>query len=88
MYAISKLNDLASDPSYVAAVQAFLQRLIASGYASSNHQRELLQLARYGPDHPAVALRLRSVPNWADLTQGDLAEEWLALHRRVQATHD
>ena len=88
MYANSKLNDLASDPSYVAAVQAFLQRLIANGHARSNHLRELLQLAHYGPDHPGIALRLRSVPNWADLTQGDLAEEWLALYGRVQATRD
>ena len=87
MYDRGKINDLAFDKNYVAAVRAFTKRLIAAGLITGNGLREIAPLTQYGPHCAGVALRLQRVPRLAEL-DAELAREWVVLVDRVETARD
>jgi hypothetical protein len=87
MYEISKLEELAADEIYVTAVRSFTARLFAEGCVGLDDGgvRHLQPLTRYGPACAGTALRLLSVPRFANLDD-QLAGRWAVLVERVRST--
>ena len=86
-YRIQKLEKLAADEEFVHAVHELVRALFAA--SAVNEIRHVAPLLQYGPDAPGTAIRLRHLPQFAELDAvPDLADKWMHLVARLQVTAD
>ncbi len=67
MYAISTLEDLAADRTFVDAVRSFARDLFALGLVNARDVPWIAPLTSYGADSPGAVLRLARIPQHARL---------------------
>jgi hypothetical protein len=88
MYSIAALTDLADDPNFRADVHTLAGRLLTS--PAVRNRTRIAPLLRYGPQTPAVALRVLRLDTCVDLARldDDTMTLWVRLASRVESTRD
>lgn len=83
-YSIAKLQQLAADEDFVLSVRELAGALY--GAHAVRDSRNLAPLLHYGSQAHGVALRLMSIPRFADIDAcPELAGEWARLAAQLEA---